>query len=186
MSNSTTSIRSRPDVEAFYVAAARYCALLESPPPDVQEWVIHTLAAVARVYACAHQLPELPCADDVVDIPDTLDVSREERQEVCDLIRDALGLQCYYWSYFDPTVPQDETPYSDCGDLADDLADIYRDIKPGVRAWETNNNDYLPMIVFNWKRPLFWSHWGVHAVDAMRALHPLAFLRGVPSFDEPS
>jgi Domain of unknown function (DUF5063) len=176
-------IRSHPQVKAFQEAAVQYCALLESAPSDVQEWVISMLAAVARLYACAHQLPELPLPDDAVDVPDIFDVDDAEWGKVCGVVRDALGLQCYYWSYFDPSVPQDETPYSDCGDLADDLADIYRDVKPGLRAWASGNDGYLRMIVFDWKVPLFPSHWGVHAVDAMRALHPIAYLRGVQSDD---
>jgi len=180
------SLRSHPEVVAFHEAAAEYCALLESPPGDVQEWVVKILAAMARVYACAHRLPAVSLDDDAVDVPDAFDVGHDEWKQVCNLVRDALDLQCYYWSYFDPTVPQDEMPYSDCGDLADDLADIYRDIKPGLRAWETNNDGYLPTIVFHWKFSLFESHWGVHAVDAMRALHPLAYLRGVQRKDEQS
>lgn len=175
--------RSQPEVQAFQQAAARFCALLESFPPDVQEWVEHVLAVVARLYACAHQLPEASLADDDRDIPDEYEVSDEEWKRVCNLVRNALGLQCYYWSYFDPSVPHDETPYAVCGDLADDLADIYRDIKPGLRAWETNDDKFLPMIIFDWKEPLFSSHWGVHAVDAMRALHPIAHLRGVQPDD---
>jgi hypothetical protein len=65
------------------------------------------------------------------------------------------------------------------GDLADDLADIYRDIKPGLRAWDTEEEGYLDEVVFDWKLPHFGSHWGIHAVGAMRALHPLVFLRGL-------
>ena len=90
-----------------------------------------------------------------------------------------MGLQAFYWCYFDPSEPLDAIEEPCISDLGDDLADIYRDIKPGLRAWETHNDEYLPAIVFDWKEPLFSSHWGVHAVNAMRALHPIAYLRGL-------
>ena len=66
-----------------------------------------------------------------------------------------------------------------CGSLADDLADIYADVKPGIRAWDSEEDSYLEGIAFGWKTPLFGSHWGVHAVSAMRALHPIAYMRGI-------
>ena len=65
------------------------------------------------------------------------------------------------------------------GNIADDLTDIYCGIKPGLKAWDSNDERLLPEIIFGWKYPLFGSHWGVHAVSAMRALHPICFLRGL-------
>jgi hypothetical protein len=82
--------------------------------------------------------------------------------------------------------PRDAAAELVFGDIGDDLADIYADVKPGLRAWEMGVDDFLPKIVFDWKFPLFGSHWGVHAVSAMRALHPIAFLRGIQKTAEPS
>ena len=87
-----------------------------------------------------------------------------------------LGPKMAYWAYFDPSAPQDSNEQPIFHNLADDLADIYRDIKPGLRAWETGDDRYIETIVFNWRTPHFESHWGVHALSAMRALHPLVFL----------
>jgi len=64
-------------------------------------------------------------------------------------------------------------------DLANNLADIYRDLKPGLLSWTTGNEALIPNIVFDWKFPLFGLHWGLHAASAMRALQPIAFLRGI-------
>ena len=110
---------------------------------------------------------------------DEFGVADEEWRGVCSLVHETLGAQSGYWAYFDPTEPPDSAEEPVFNDLGDDLADIYRDIKPGLRAWEAGLVQYLADIVFHWKFPLFGSHWGVHAVSAMRALHPLAFLRGV-------
>jgi hypothetical protein len=108
-----------------------------------------------------------------------MDVEDAECKGISRFVGDLLGSQRGYWAYFDPTEPLDSTQEIIFGDLADDLADIYRDIKPGLRAWATSDDAYLSHIVFGWKIPLFGSHWGVHAVSALRALLPLAYLRGI-------
>lgn len=137
------------------------------------------LAALAKLYACGHALPELGLPDESTSVPATYDVLDGEWKQVFNQVHQILGAQAGYWAYFDPSEPVAANPELVFGDLRDDLADIYRDVKPGLRAWESRNDAYLPAVVFGWKFPLFGSHWGVHAVSAMRALHPIAFLRGV-------
>jgi hypothetical protein len=173
------SIRQHPDVLQFHRAAERFCRLLESQPADANQWVEDILAALARLYACGHALPAFGMRDEAPDIRERFDVGDEEWQRVYSLVHEVLGGQSAYWAYFDPSEPPDSGDEPVLGDLGDDLADIYRDIKPGLRGWEAGPEAILADIVFDWKFPLFGSHWGVHAVSAMRALHPLAFLRGL-------
>ncbi len=137
------------------------------------------LAALARLYASGHALPDVSVSDESPDIRERFEVGDDEWRRVYSLVHEAVGAQSGYWAYFDPSEPPDSADAPVYGDLGDDLADIYRDIKPGLRAWEAGLEEYLTDIVFHWKIPLFGSHWGVHAVSAMRALHPLAFLRGI-------
>jgi hypothetical protein len=171
-------IRKHPDVLRFRRAAECFCRLLESPPGDADRWVEDVLAALARLYACGHALPTFGVSDDGPDLREMFQVDDEEWRRVYDLVHDTLGPQYTYWAYFDPSEPRDSKEKPIFHDLGDDLADIYRDIKPGLRAWDAGLETYLRDIVFGWKFPLFSSHWGVHAVSAMRALHPIAFLRG--------
>lgn len=173
------SIREHPDAVAFKAAAERYCALFESEPADADRWAEAVLSALAQVYAAAHRLPDFGLSDDAPDIPDSLDVTHEEWRSLFGFVQRVLGPQEAYWAYFDPSEPRESDEKPIFHSLADDLADIYRDIKPGLRAWATGDDKYLETIVFDWKTPNFGCHWGVHAVSAMRALHPIAFLRGV-------
>ena len=53
--------------------------------------------------------------------------------------------------------------------LADDIADIYRDLKEGLVLSETHQAP-PENIIWNW-RVLFYSHWGKHAMDALLAIH---------------
>ena len=55
------------------------------------------------------------------------------------------------------------------GTLADDLADIYRDLKEGLVLREEKLASSAD-IIFNW-RILYYSHWGKHAIDALLVLH---------------
>jgi hypothetical protein len=173
------SLRNDPNVSAFQMAASRYCELFESVPEDSAQWLRGVLLAVSQLYASAHLLPDVGIEDDTSDVPDSMDVGHEEWRALFQQIQKILGSQDLYWAYFDPTEPGDTSDEAICGSLADDLADIYRDIKPGLRAWEMESDICLTSIVFGWKQPNFESHWGVHAVSAMRALHPLVYSRGL-------
>ena len=75
----------------------------------------------------------------------------------------------------DRGAPADTTDERTQGDLADDLADIYRDIKPGLTAWNTGDDAYLEDIFYQWLQQGHIHHWGRHAVNAMRALHWLVY-----------
>jgi hypothetical protein len=177
----TMNIREHPEVRAFKDAAERYCTLLKSAPPNPVKWVAEVLAALSALYAAGNALPEFELSDSAPDIPDSLDVTVEEWRLVFGRVQKALGKQDAYWTCFDPSEPLDSDPKPMINSLADDLADIYRDVMPGLKAWATMDDRYLETIVFDWKCPNFGSHWGVHAVSAMRALHPVVYLRGLHS-----
>jgi len=71
----------------------------------------------------------------------------------------------YYNEIFDPHNFEDKEPVT--GDLHDDLADIYCDIKPGVLLYQKGFTDAA---VFEWKSS-FNFHWGKHILSAMRAIY---------------
>jgi hypothetical protein len=64
------------------------------------------------------------------------------------------------WKGFDLQEPV-------AGSLSDDLLDVYRDVGKGLRLWDA---DALTAATWEW-RFSFESHWGDHAIDALRALH---------------
>lgn len=69
-----------------------------------------------------------------------------------------------YWEVFDPYL--DEAPVA--GSLSDDLLDVYFDVRRGLDLWKSK----APRAAAIWEwRFHFDSHWGNHAVDALRALH---------------
>lgn len=72
-----------------------------------------------------------------------------------------------YCEVFNPTVVDPDNNKSGVGSLSDDLADIYRDVVTGLRAYERGERAEA---VWVWSF-LLHSHWGAHATSAIRALH---------------
>jgi hypothetical protein len=75
-----------------------------------------------------------------------------------------LPFQCY-GEVFDPTVVPPEEPV--VGDVADDVADVYRDVVIGLRLFDAGLHDDA---LWEWGFG-FRTHWGKHAIDAIRAIH---------------
>ena len=83
-------------------------------------------------------------------------------------LRRKLGPHDRYWEFFNPYVKDDPVTRS----LADDLADIYRDIQPGLKLYRYGSKGARGAAIWNWRFGLT-SHWGHHATDALRALQQL-------------
>jgi len=56
------------------------------------------------------------------------------------------------------------------GSLLDDLSDIWWDLKPGLYALDNGSEEQAADVFWDWKES-FRTHWGRHAIDALRALH---------------
>jgi len=85
-----------------------------------------------------------------------------------DALSEQLAPYTIYREVFDPYKA--EEPVN--GSLADDLADLYWDIGPGLSRWDAADPATRRGIVWNWRFG-YESHWGQHLVDAMRAIHTL-------------
>lgn len=71
----------------------------------------------------------------------------------------------HYSDIFDATAIPSEAAV--VGSISDDLADIYRDVVTGLRAYRRGDP---AASVWEWSFGLH-SHWGAHATGAIRALH---------------
>ena len=89
----------------------------------------------------------------------------EQWGQLYNLLKEKLGDWDGYIQVFDPTQDKEAI----FGTLADDLADIYRDLKEGLVLNETHSA-HPEDIIWTW-RLLYYSHWGHHALDALRTIH---------------
>ena len=147
------------EVLAFQTAAARFCAWAEATPENPEEDLCLAMRYVAELYALALAMPG---ADLDPSVAHQL-VDKNDHEAIYARFG-RLPLQ-YYGEVFDTTrVPPEE---STIGDLADDLLDIYTDIKAGLLHFA---DGHAPEAVFQWK--FTWGiHWGRHATSALRAMH---------------
>lgn len=148
----------------FAEVAERYCSLVETY--DGEDWDsfgLTMISLLAELIFKAHQLPDAEATD--ADLPR---VAESQWKAVFDNLSKTLK-HTYYWSVFSPTELEDNQP--SYGDLADDLADIWRDLKPGLVAL-TNCNDpeyWTNEAIWQWRFGLT-AHWGNHAAEALSCL----------------
>ena len=149
-----------PDAVAkFAEVAEQFCSWAESHSIDRESESRRALELLSLLYAAALQLPEVEASSDL-EPPGV-------NQEDWDRIYRRFGVLPvgYYSEIFDPLKVPAEEPV--VGDLADDLADIYRDLKSGVQLKRAGSWQHAVQF---W-RENFHIHWGRHALSALAVLH---------------
>ena len=126
---------------------------------------------VAQIYRV---LPKL--IDQAIEMPDVEGSDRQQQksspkvryaewEQLYNSLKEKLGDWDLYHQVFDPTHDNEAI----VGTLADDIADIFDDLKEGlvfIEAAQANPEE----AIWTW-RLLFYSHWGKHAMDALLAIH---------------
>lgn len=143
-------------IDRFYRFAADFCEWAEGEPSDVVTEAETARRLLAYLSALALELPLMSGEVDVPELP------KEKYMEIYDRFA-SLPFK-HYWSIYNPFVDPPDEPVR--GDLADDLADVYRDLRRGVWCYD---NDHTDAAVWEW-RFHFTEHWGRHAASALYAL----------------
>lgn len=140
--------------------AERYCRLIEASGDDEPAWLGYVADILPRLHAAVTLLEgcDLGVGNDLT--PDL-----DARFELYSHLRDLLGERDGYWLEFD-RVDDSELM---TGSLADDLTDIYCELKHGLRLVDQHPESALR----GW-RDGFEHHWGQHLLDAQRHLSALA------------
>ena len=146
-------------MEDFGRAAARFCALIERVGVvPLRRWLFDVEGALATVYASAAKLPDVgPATDQMIHR-----MPHAEWAALFEELRAVLGNVDTYWLVFDPRNQSSVVSAS----LADDLADIYRELRSGLDA--SRSGAPPEDVLFDW-RSSFESHWGtIGALGAIR------------------
>jgi hypothetical protein len=151
-------------VEDFVSAARRFCALIEASSPLSGRVGLPELEQIlAAVYAAGVRLPGVEPEGDDVTISR---MSDDEWRSLFEELRRRLGDADRYWTFLDPSIQTSLVEAS----LADDLADIYRELAGGIDLLRSGAAP--DEVLFRWRLGLDL-HWGRHAVAALRALRAL-------------
>ncbi len=157
--------------EHFERIAIQFCSIVEGASGmDRTGFLVQLYQIVPQLIAKAIALPQLQLSDyEPADAAAPIHVlhkpSIERWPGLYDLLKEKLGDWDLYSQVFDPTTDKEAI----FGSLADDIADIYRDLKEGLVAGQTRQS--RPEDIFWTWRLLYYSHWGKHAIDALLVLH---------------
>jgi Domain of unknown function (DUF5063) len=147
--------------EDFERLARAYCAFIDaSASYDRVDLVAELERHLLALHAAALLLPYGDPADE-----DREGLSHEEWSAIYKRLQSQLGDANDYWMVFDPF--KEEPPV--VSELADDAADIYRNLLDGLVFADTGD---VPQAVWEWQHG-FASHWGRHAASALYALRVL-------------
>lgn len=151
--------------EAFVAVATTYCELVENRAVHSPAVFLGQLqVAIPGIYAAGAHLPSIEPGDDNEPPARITDA----KMELMGALTGFLGPYDRYWEVYDPAKPEgdEKLPVS----LADDLSDIYFDLRDGLELWWRGSDTDMRNALFEWR--LGWeTHWGAHAVDALRAIH---------------
>jgi hypothetical protein len=168
----------RPSVPEFREVAQRFIALIDGRDRLTATDLLHRAHfALPRLYSSGLALPVKPEEayeedDDTVLEYHEPDISLHQSlwRPIFGSLTTQIGpLWNCYQEVFDPYADPPEDVVT--GSLADDLADIYVDLREGAQLWSRGLHDEA---VWQW-RFSFESHWGEHATGALRAIRALAF-----------
>ena len=142
--------------------AREYCALIDHAKPADAAWLERLFRLLPRLHAAITTLK--PARGDAL-LPVQIDI--DERFELYSHLREGLGDRDGYWMEYDNGNAI--SPLHMSGSLADDLADIYFDLKSGLELL----SQVRPERVLRFWQRSYELHWGQHLVDAERHLYAL-------------
>lgn len=139
-------------------AARHFCELIESIDDADHAWLRQVSMVLPRLHAAVTALGVAP---DAVGHSGENDL--DDRFELFSDLRRLIGIRDTYWMEFDQAEED-----SASGSLADDLTDIYYELKHNLHRLEGEPSGVLDNL-----RSGFRFHWGQHLVDAERHLYVL-------------
>jgi hypothetical protein len=154
-------------IDSFEDLARRYCKLLEDETPiGASIFARECLILLLRLYDGAMRLPDTAAGEE-----DAPRISHETWKLMFDSISARMPGHDCYWTVFEPLDSSPPSPV--VGSLAEDVADIWRDLKSGLLLIDHGGPNSRNSAVWEW-RFNFESHWGRHAVEAITVLHALS------------
>lgn len=143
------------NIERFAKIAERYCTWADASESDAEADMKMARELLAELYVSVIGINDIGCGEELehtVPVEDWKRILERFQKLPVDL----------YWSVFDPL---EEEPPVLCS-LADDLADIYRDIKVGLIMFK---DGHIVEAVWQWRFD-FSLHWAAHLTSAQRAI----------------
>ena len=157
------------EAKDFRSVAESFVAFVDESAEGPRDPLVRELERrIAELYVAALSLPQ---PGELRSTQPTSSMRHDEAASLMRRLSRQLGDYDFYNLVFDPYDFVDSTPVT--GSLADDVTDIYRDLKNGLVAYDAGETEDA---VWEWRFE-FDSHWGRHAANALYAIHVLTIDR---------
>jgi Domain of unknown function (DUF5063) len=158
----------------FASIAQEFCTTIDAAPKlDRVELLVQIYKILSKLISEASSLPVVELNEDESQEEEIRKSQARVRHRLSDaqwgelheFLKVRLGDLNLYWEVWDPTKDKEAIR----GSLADDFADIYRDLSEGLEL--SKARQALPEDNIWYWRFEYYSHWGKHAIDALRTIH---------------
>jgi hypothetical protein len=163
---SVDKITQTKDFIDFVERIKRFCVFIETHQSDnYRRFLDETQKELIELYSYGQTLPDfdLPADRDIEEV----DISDNDIRDILSFTKVRLR-DPFYWVVFDPTDHNDTA--SVCGDLVDDLGDIYKDLKTFLTGFGSVDEDVKQNALWHLKWS-FDNHWNDHCINAIYAIH---------------
>ncbi len=149
--------RERARFAELVAVARQYCSLIDRiPAQGGDDWLLPLCGLLPRLHAAVAALQDTGGRDIPLELSDL-----DSRFDLFSRLHRELGRRDSYWLEFDQ--------HSMSGSLADDLTDIYFELRRGLQLLDALDADDVAHL---WQAG-YRQHWGQHLVDAERHLYSL-------------
>jgi hypothetical protein len=158
------------DVTEFVTVAAEYCKFVENTYRfSKRDFLNKAHKILPLLYLKATLLPKF---QSVFDDENEKFVSEEEWDFIHDSVKNKLGYHDEYREVFDPLTHEQVEQSS--ASIADNLADIYQDIKNFISLYHIGSEEMMNDAL--WECQInFEEFWGQKLVNALKAIHTVFY-----------
>ncbi len=150
--------------------AHEYCLFFEQPDKSSQKEILSFFQKIGPLlYLKGSMLPQLTDVDEAFA---ERFVTEEQWEEIFKTLRETLSDKDLYYTL-------DENADSQQYSLADNMADIYQDMKDFVMLYQKAPTQSKEAAVFELQK-LFETHWGVIILRALQAIHAVSYQNEAP------
>lgn len=155
------------DADGGFVQLARqFCNFVENSASfESRDFLETSQLFLIKIYQL---VGDIEVTDNGAELPFDHILNNAQFDEIVELIKNKLLDHRYYWVVFDPINVEDTEP--GCGDLLDDISDIYKDVKGALLLYDSGLEDAKDLAMWQVKFD-FENHWGQHCINAIYAFH---------------
>lgn len=157
-------------VVEFVASANEYCKYLERASELEGEDLLKILQRLLPfIYIKGSLLPEL---EPYFEEGNEKFVKEEDWNRIYETLKQKFGTADAFLEVFDERMKESETPV--VASLAENLADIYQDLKDFLILYQTGTSELMNDAIWEC-RMNFENYWGQKLVNSMRAIHRLVY-----------